>query len=72
MVIRDSDTFLPAKEGQLLTCDKCGAKGFITLEGDEFHCHLCGFVWYLGREAGKKKKVIKPGLGGQRRKDSKK
>jgi hypothetical protein len=56
----------------MLTCDKCGAKGFITLEGDEFHCHLCGFVWYLGREAGKKKKVIKPGLGGQRRKDSKK
>ncbi len=30
----------------MLTCDKCGAKGFITVEGDEFHCHLCGFVWY--------------------------
>jgi hypothetical protein len=55
----------------MLTCDKCGAKGFITLEGDEFHCHLCGFVWYLGREAGKEKKVIGPGLGGQRKKNSK-
>ncbi len=37
----------------MLTCDKCGARGFITVEGDEFHCCLCGFVWYLGRSTGK-------------------
>jgi hypothetical protein len=36
----------------MLTCDKCGAKGFITVEEDEFHCVLCGFVWYLERSAG--------------------
>jgi hypothetical protein len=36
----------------MLTCDKCGARGFITVEGDEFHCCLCGFVWYPSRSAG--------------------
>jgi len=71
MVINDSDAYLTAKEGHMLTCDKCGAKGFITLEGDEFHCHLCGFVWYLGRAADRENTPIGPGFGGRRKKDSK-
>jgi hypothetical protein len=38
----------------MLTCEKCGAKGFIALEGDEFHCVLCGLVWYARkRDAGR-------------------
>ncbi len=40
----------------MLTCDKCGARGFITVEEDEFHCRLCGFVWYLGREGQDRRK----------------
>jgi uncharacterized Zn finger protein (UPF0148 family) len=36
----------------MLTCDKCGAKGFITVEEGELHCVLCGFVWYLERSGG--------------------
>ena len=43
----------------MLNCDKCGARGFITVEGDEFHCCLCGFVWYPGRKGQPEKK--KPG-----------
>ncbi len=37
----------------MLRCGKCEAKGFITVEEGEFHCHLCGFVWYLERSAGR-------------------
>ena len=59
----------------MLTCDKCGAKGFITVEGDEFHCRLCGFVWYLEKEAGqtaeagrrRRKRAVRQQAQGQRR-----
>jgi len=52
----------------MLTCDKCGAKGFIAVEEDEFHCLRCGLVWYLKkrrtgsqrkREKGRKAAVMR-------------
>ncbi len=49
----------------MLTCGKCGAKGFVTVEEDEFHCVLCGFVWYPGRERGKTRETKGKGARAQ-------
>ncbi len=59
----------------MLTCDKCGAKGFITVEEGEFHCVLCGFVWYLERNggqahvAGRRRRTPRTGTHGERAKE---
>ncbi len=34
----------------MLTCDKCGAQGFIAVEEDEFHCLRCGLIWYVRKQ----------------------
>ncbi len=47
----------------MLTCEKCGAKGFITLEVDEFHCVLCGLVWYVRKREARRSR-IQTGHGG--------
>jgi hypothetical protein len=41
----------------MLTCEKCGAKGFIAVEGDEFHCLRCGLVWYVRKRESRRGRI---------------